>query len=309
MKKWIWGLALVVAVLFMIAPAYGLITKDNAKQIASGYQYSDELIEIYGPYTISNQPYYFADYYPREDDGQTTGALIIDAETGEIVKDTGIINKMIMMHSWFAPISSDRIDDLEMASAYYQICIEFMEEDIEITEESSEVMKQKNYSKNIKVSRQIQNYSNDLKKNTDRKIIVCKKIVSGEYSYENALELKNLTEDYISLLEDYLIAREEYRVQSVLYYDMGNTVGYNSDRYSWEKSRENYLAGLDLDTEIIQEELDIEMQNKELKETYVAFTAESIPIRTADSETPGFGIAVAVSALLVAGMFMRNRRK
>lgn len=309
MKKWIWSLALVVVALFMIVPAYGLITEDNAKQIASDYQYSDELIEIYGPYTISNQPYYFADYYPRNNDSQTTGALIIDSNTGEIVKDTGITNKMIMMHSWFAPISSNWIDDLEMASAYYQICIEFMEEDIEITEESSEVMKQKNYSEIIKVSRQIQNYSKDLKKNTDQKIIVCKKIVSDEYSYENALELKNLTEDYIDLLEDYLIAREEYRSQSVRYYDMGNTVGYNSDRYSWERSRENYLTNLDLDTEIIQEELDIEMQNKELKETYVAFATESIPTRTADSEIPGFGIVVAISALLIVGMFMRNRRK
>jgi len=311
-KKLIQCTFVVLVLLLLTLPTLGAIGEDQIKQIAEPYRYSDEGVLVYGPYTYKNEPYYLVDFYPENDENLTTGVLIIDAETEKIVSNKEITDKIIIAHRIAYFVSSQSISNLEITSKYYGNYIEFIKEDIKITEESAKLMNQQsNFSSIIEANRKVENSSSALKENIDQQIIISKKIYAGERSYENAIELKTLNEKYISLLEECLDLRVEYRAQSVRYYDLGNQMGYNSNRYEWESGREQYLAGIDANTKIIEDELKMVKDDKAVDDGYINFTSNSIDSRLtgAAAKTPGFSLLVSVFALLIVGIFIKKQKK
>ena len=311
-KKMIQCALIVLMLLSLTLPALGAIGEYEIKQIVEPYRYSDEGVLVYGPYTYKNAPYYLVDFYPTDDESLTTGVLIIDAETEKIVTNKEIADKIIITYCIAYFVSSQSISNLEITSKYYGDNIEFMKEDIKIAEESAKLMNQQsNFSSIIETSRKVENSNSALKENVDQQIAISKKIYAGDHSYENSIELKTLTENYISLLEEYLDLRVEYRVQSVYYYDLGKQMGFNSNRYEWEGSRDRYLAGIDADTKIIEDELKIEKEIKAIDDEYISFMSNSIDPRLTDTgaETPGFTLLISVFVLLIVGFFIKKQKK
>jgi hypothetical protein len=295
-------------------PALGIIGEEQTKQIAAPYKYSNENMTVYGQYTYKNVPYYLVEFSPADNESLITGVLVIDAGTGKIVTDKEIADKIITAHIIIYTLSSQYISSLENTSKYFKNYIEFVKVDIKTTEDAAETMKQQsNFSSIIETDKKIENSTLLLKENTDQKIIIAKKISAGDGSYESVAALKALDDKYISLLEDYLELRKEYRTQSIRYYDLGTQIGFNPDRYNWAAGKDRYLAGIDSDTKVIEDELKVEKENKVMIDGYISFASDSmdsrLPKTKTETETPGFTFLIAVSALLLISLLIEKRKK
>lgn len=298
--------------MLLLTPAACLISTDEAEQTALKYKEQNESKDIYGPYTYLNSPYYLVDYKPADDANYTNGVIIIDAETGKVVKDKEIVEKIALTHYiFFGGYSREWIESYEMDSAYYKTREGIMNENIKTIKESIKVMnnttKLDNY---LTITEVMKETYSDLSVCRDKQVDVAKKINAGEASYENAVIVVALKKEFITLTETFLENMKEYRKQVNVYYDLGNTMGYNSDRYSWENGRERELAHIDNLVEAMTEDYEYD---KTYIETSVEYADYLVAVydqklkKYGDPETPGFGIFFAVAAILVGSVLIKRK--
>ena len=309
MKKLIiFGLLMIIALLVMTSSAYA-ISQTDAEQIALKYRYDDENLKVYGPYTYELSSYYMADFYPINDDGLTNGVLIINAETGEFLKDRETAKKIALTH--FIVENNDvYIDNHAGLAEVYSREEKIQRESTKTIENASELMKNQSFGTMIEAVKKTADAYASLNETITKIDALENKIKNGNKSYENALEIRRLNDEYISLLEGLVEMDDEYKAHLIRYYDeLGHTPGYNSDRYSWDNSKESHLKSHDAVINDRRNELELEKENKDICDSYISFAVDPENQRISDEQVPGFGILLAVCAILIGGVLIQKRRK
>lgn len=313
MNKRLRLLASAIVFMLLLTPAVCLISTEEAEQTALKYEGPNEYTAVYGPYTYLNHSCYLADYTPVDNDSQTNDVIVIDAESGKVIENKEIAEKIILTHFIVVGVRSPKlITDLEEESALYKKLEGIMEENVKTTKDSITVMN--NTTKlddSLSATEMMKESYHDLSDNRDKMLEVVKKINAGDASYENADRVVALNKEFVTLAEAFLENMKVYREQINVYYDFGNTMGYNSDRYSWENARERELAYADSLAEYMTEEHD---DDKAYIEDADGYTEYMIGVydqkieKYGDKETPGFGILFAVAAVLTGSVFMKRKK-
>ena len=298
-----------IALLVMTSCAYA-ISQTDAEQIALKYRYDDENLKVYGPYTYELSSYYMADFYPINDGGLTNGVLIINAETGEFLKDRETAKKIAL--TYFIVKNNDvYIDNHAGLAEVYSREEKTQRESIKTIENASELMKNQSFGTMIETVKKTADAYANLNETITKINALENKIKNGNKSYENALEIRRLNDEYISLLEDLIETDDEYKAHLIRYYDeLGHTPGYNSDRYSWDNSKESHLKSYDAVINDRRDELKLEKENKDICDTYISFAVdpENQRISLEDEQVPGFGMLFAVCAVLIGGVLIKRRK-
>jgi len=300
---------LLILSLFSI-PVFGAVSENEINKIAENHKFSNEFFEIYGPYTYLGHPYILIEYFPIGEEGMTTGPLVVDSKTGKVINDIETAKKIITAHAVAEINSPQLMNRLKNDSEYYAQQQSWMDTEVKTVEASSEVMKSEpKFAEIIEVNKKVRDMYQDLKENRDEALIFIREINAGNKSYENAKKYLELEEKHISKMEELVILRGEFRAQAVIYYDLGMTIGYNSNRYSWERGKEEYLLGIDMLTNAVKEDKKIEEEFLSALENYINFSTESMEMRLKEeAEIPGFGILIAVCAILAAGIITKRRK-
>ena len=308
-KQLVFGL-LIVTVLLSMTMAACSINQTNAEQIALKYKYADESLKIYGPYTYELNSYYVAEFYQVGDGDFTQGVLIINEETGELLRDKEIAKRIFWVH-FTVKNNNVLIGNHESLAEIYNREASVGQKNVQTIENASELMKNRNFEKMIEIEKKSTDTYANLSETVSKIAVLEKKIEAGDRLYENAMEIKKLNDEYISLLEKLLGMDEEYKTQLAYYYDdIGHTPGYNSNRYSWDKSREEMFKTHDAVTENRRDELELEKENRKIGEEYISSAVESIDQRiseTPDEQVPGFSLLFAICSMLIVGILIKRR--
>jgi len=313
LKRLLCGLCVSLLLLsFFAAPGLSAVGEEEINQVAESYKFEDETFEIYGPYTYAGHPYKLIRYSPAENE-MTTSVLVIDSETGEIITDTNLAEKIITVFVVSLIISPQYISGLEYDSGYFASYQNMMSENVKSVESTSIAMRSISYLGLISVCQKSSRICSDLKENTDARVVIAKKIDAGDKSYENAKQYLELEEKQISLMEELTVLLEEFEVQSIIYYDSVLASVSNSDRNAWERSKAAYIEDVDITMNQTVTALKTEKELFNLLEAYIVFSTEAMKERLPEEETatkreiPGFGILIAVCAILAAGILIKRR--
>jgi len=301
-------------------PGFGAVDEAEINKIAESYKFTDESFEIYGPYTYAGQTYILIRYSLAGSE-MTTAALVIDSETGKIITDTNLTEKIITAFVVSLIISPQYISGLEGESEYFSLYQIMMNENMKAVESTSITYGSISYLGLIRVCQQNGKVYSDLKENTDERTAVAKKIYAGDKSYENAKKYLELEEKQIAKMEELAVLLKDFRVQSLIYYDSVLEKVPNSDRSAWEKSKATYIEDVDVTTSQTAAALTGEKELLNLLEVYIAYSTEAMNERLAEfglagegteeptsRKIPGFGSLITVFAILTAGILIKRKK-
>ncbi|MDY0266107.1 MAG: PGF-CTERM sorting domain-containing protein [Methanimicrococcus sp.] len=312
MKMKLLSITLILVLILLIVPASAAMTMTQAKEKALEYAKNDEWRDVSGPYSYQSKSYYYVEYGKSYN---ATGILVLDAETGDIIKDKNIAEKVAYTHYYLWNVTDKYITDTENAIDVYKLSAVVCRQKSDMFK--SELPAYKDADRK-KVEQSVNAYSEvaglwDQKASVMEEMIpILKDITSGNKSYESAMIITKKIDEFEKTLNSISTAYDKISESTDIYCDV---LIANSNLHAMTNQQvEDYRTATKTvlkqeKKQLITEQLNlIEAEKKEMDEN-ITRDMKFMDARIEKAETPGFGIVVAVSALLIVGMFMRNRRK
>lgn len=307
-------ICLLFIALFLISPVYGETIKETqqAADTAVAYATSGEEAWAHGPYFYQSHPYYYIQFLTDEN---LTGVLILDAENGEIVKEIDTIEKISYTVWYLNNVTSEIIPAYNITVDTYQKSAVRLNETAETLEQEARFMSEGDKNKVNDAAEAYRNMAILIEEYADmlsNTIPIMEDIVNGNKSYENAIKLAEENDKvekviikmdpaYDDVIEntnayyDILIEKSStYRLNKTLTQDYKTTF---NNVWTQEKSI-IVTAGLDAFEEDRQ-------TVKEKQERDVQLAKDRI--KTA--EAPGFGILLAICAILISCILINRKKK
>ncbi len=302
---------LLFMILFLVSPAYGeMLNGTQAADAAVTYAAGEEEAWAHGPYYYQSHPYYYIQFMTGDN---LTGVLILDAENGELIKEADTIEKISYTVWYLNNVTPEIIPAYNVTIDTYQKSAIRLNETAKALEQEARFMTEGDKKrvndaaeayKNMAVL--IEEYA-DMLSNT---IPIMEDIISGNRSYENAVKLAEENDKvekviikmdpaYDNVIEnmnmyyDILIEKSStYRLNKTLTQDYKTT--FNN---VWTQEKSMVIAdGLDAFKEDRQTVKDNQERDIRLAEE-----------RNKTAEAPGFGILIAISAVLIVCLIINRK--
>ncbi|MDV0445473.1 hypothetical protein MmiAt1_10530 [Methanimicrococcus sp. At1] len=298
--------------LFLIAPASAALNMEEAREKALEYAGSGEWRDVSGPYTYQSHPYYYAEYGKGYD---TTGLLILDGETGEIITNKETAEKISYTHYYLADVNASYISGYESNRDVYKLSAAACRQKAEMFKSELPAYKEADRKK---VELSAAAYSNiavqwdELAALFDRIIPVLTDVKDGNLSYENAVILTEQVEEFEKALKGIGKSYDEIIEVTGIYCDVllaNSNLHTLSDQQVEDYKLLTVTALKQEKKEIVENQLSyIELDNKEMEEK----TKSDMQFKDAKlekAETPGFGLLAAVCAVFIGTVLYGRKRK
>ena len=267
----------------MTTPALGALNEYEAATAAAKYQYDNELARAYGPYTYLNHPYFYVEFATA---GTTTGVVIVDGISGNLVDNTDTARKISYTHNVLKDIDSSSVSsDAQDAADFRQLSKEMRDLNDEIDKNQlttsiylneSEKQQMRDLSRVIvKMEISITNFANTL----DKQVIAERDVLNGNKSYENSVKITNGYKEMARNADELIPIFKEF--ESII----GESLGI----------------------------AELEVYNDELKrveqELQRSVNWDISSMESRKNSVPGFGVLLAICAVLITGVLIQKRRK
>ena len=301
--------------IFALANTVACISQYEAKNIAEKYMQKDEIVTVYGPYTYMNHPYYYIKMQTPEGkiEGLISGLIILNGETGAIVKDKNIMQKVIYTHH---KIENDIGTDAEISKQNYKTCLEGEYEFNKLSDEWNNrktyfPASSKNYSSVEEMSiwfSYMGRLSGKMARDYEELIRIETDILKGNKSYEN-VNAASVQQKLIHNSKKEFLQFEERCCDTMLNNpDLCTKIGGITIREIAERK----LKAIDeLGHLNAQEKWEQDLNGQVDREVEFAYRKsgvyENFTSNTNQKSTPGFGIILAIASILAIGILRRKQ--
>lgn len=287
------------------------ISKYKILDFAEPYAREDEIMTAYGCYYCEDQPFYIVDFTIGED---LLGEIVIDANTGEVIKDEGIARKIIHA-SWVIDSINSALITEEVSSATN------LRDAVTIFESDSVLFRE--FKNDPYIEEKIREYAANA--TTTHQLIAddysrCLSIQNEIIDIENQIIGKNLnvelTELYLSkgdrFVQEYDTLDKhinEARADTFAFYDeLIASTNNQTEKRALEEEKQYSLNYLLTEQQSIRAyESYWESYKSDLDDSTEWFI-EEMKDRFELAEVPGFEAIFAIVGLLVVAYLVRRRR-
>lgn len=324
--------AVAFALLVLATPALGTLTADEAAQalIDTTYMYGHDHYSMFG-FTYQNNKYYHAELTRggtleggMSTGGTLSGVLIINAETGELVTDEETAKKISYARAYLIDMKRSEIEDYRAGKELYTTSATICRQKVEIYKQE---LPHFNTADQQKLRTIVQSYQeaaivfDELADLFGKIILVMEDIADGKASYENVMLLTDYIDEYEKLLNKLDGAYENMIADASTYFDIliegASRYGVNANQMSDNKINTTNELNLERELLITLQIRFIEEERERLKQrvdTDIKLMNEVIgnnEIRNDEvknNEIPGFGILLALCALIGLALFTRRKK-
>jgi len=299
----------IAAITILTAPALGVITESEAVTTAEKYSKGSENIIVYGLYTYQNVPYYFIIFSPTYAEKMTSGCVVINAENGEIASKD-VAEKIIIAECTEFAVGDTYMKFLENEIVYYKERDEILKTDIMTLKNMSGLVQETaKFEKIIETVQNVEKINLAVVENMEQTEATAKEFRAGNKSYEKAIEYQNAYNKYVSALDELVAIDDEYVNQAMVYYELENTINYDSSSFSWKIDKDEWLFRHQAEITTTKDILDHEKWYQTVYEGDVKYFTENIRTTENKSLIPGFSFIVSVFVLLIVGLFIKKQKK
>ena len=301
--------------IFALANTVACISQYEAKSIAEKYAQKDEIITVSGPYTYMNRPYYYIEMHTYESriEGYKSGLIILNGDTGAIVKDKNIMQKVFYTHY---KIKMDIEVNAETTKLNYGT---YLENENIFNKNSNGlndwkilyVLSSKNYSsleEMSKLSSDMGKLSGKIGRDHEELIRIESDILRGNQSYENV----NAAYAQQKIIRN--SQKELFQLEEKYYDHLLN----NPDLYkkildiTISESAANKMKAIEKSENLkVREQWEQDLNDQVNREADFAYSKseiyENFTLNTIRKSTPGFGIILAIASILTIGLLRRKQ--
>jgi len=309
-RKWIKWIITAAIILMMIVPSLGAITKSEAEQVVLPYVKTEETVKMAGPYTYENHAYYYAEITISK---TLNGVLIIDAESGNVVTDREIAKKISYTNAYFENVTPENLAAYNISKEIYVAAAASCRQTAEMFKLEIPLYKADDREKLgtiVQSYQEIAGLFDELANIYGQNSATQADIISGNTSYENAVKLTNqikementfrkLDGSYDKVMADtntyfdvLINGAAEYNLNATLYADLKLV-----SSTTWTQEKEI----------IVTQQIALIEEDKTNTEKRVETDMQLMDARL--NAAPGFGILLAVCAVLIGGILIQKRRK
>ena len=310
-KRIRWAIAAAI-ILMIMTPALGAITKDEAAQSVLPYSKTHDALNIIGPYTYGNHPYYYAE---MKTNGSLSGVLIVDGENGEIVTDKNVAEKISYTRAYFENVTPENL-------AAYNISKDIYTASAIVCKQRADLFKNEiplyNADEREKLGTIVQSYQEtadlfeELAKFFEKNGAVQVDIMSGNASYENAMLLTSQVKEFEEILQKLDKAYDKIMADTNTYYDVliNGAAVYNLNATQLADYKIVSDATMKQEKEIIvTQQIALIEDDKNNTEARVEKDMQLMDELLKKKGIPGFSILAVVCAVLIGGILIQKRRK
>lgn len=302
-------------VLLLMAPAHGMLSADQVSSTAESYLKNGEGMGIRGPLYYQNHPYYYVNYTLE---GEHTGAIVIDADTGNVVTNESIAEKILITGWYWRNITDSVVSNHQENHKSFEIAKIVTREELKLIEENISTFSAEDQAQ----LKDLASAAQKLISAYDNISIICKNsaetcqdVLNGNVSYENvAIAIEELESLEVALTElekidsEVLAGVEQYYKISLSKADI---YGINTTDLKTENDMINrnlqgdkeYAAAFKA---IIEEDKTVTEKNVERDKKLMS---ERVKMENDDENkaTPGFGFLAVICTVLAAVFLIRTK--
>jgi hypothetical protein len=311
-RKWI-RLAVVAAMIVMImTPSLGVIPRDDAVQSVLPYSKTHGTLSMAGPYTYENHPYYYAEMTTNR---TLSGVLIVDGESGEIITDKIIAEKISYTRAYLENVTPENLAAYEAVRETYSVSAAICRQKAELFRNEIPLY---NANERQQLGTIVQSYTDAanvydematlfedvIKTQTD--------VVNGNASYENAIILAKQMKDFEEDLQNLGKAYDKVMADTNTYYDVliNGAATYNLNATQLRDYKLINDNTMKQEKEImVTQQLALVKEDNENTKNRVENDMQVMDEILKTNDVPGFGVLLAICAVLITGVLIQKRRK
>lgn len=286
------------------------ISKYEVLDFAEPYAREDEIMAAYGCYYCEDQPFYIVDFTIGED---IFGEIVIDANTGEIIKDEDIARKIIHASWVIDSIDSALITEEVSSAASLRGAVTTFESDSTLF---------KGYTNNPHIEEKISKCAEDaaishqlIADDYSRCSSIQNEIIDIENQIGNNLNVE-LTELYLSkgdcFVQEYDTLDKhinEARADTIAFYDeLIASTNNQTEKRALEEEKQYSLNYLLTEQQSIKSYKSHWESYKSDLDDSTEWFIEEMKDRFELAEVPGFEAIFAIAGLLVVAYLVRRRK-
>ena len=309
-RKWIKWIITAAIILMMIVPSLGAITKSEAEQVVLPYVKTEETVKMAGPYTYENHAYYYAEITISK---TLNGVLIIDAESGNVVTDREIAKKISYTNAYFENVTPENLAAYNISKEIYVAAAASCRQTAEMFKLEIPLYKADDREKLgtiVQSYQEIAGLFDELANIYGQNSATQADIISGNASYENAVKLTNQIKEMENTLRKLDGSYDKVMADTNTYFDVliNGAAEYNLNATLYADLKLVSSTTWTQEKEIIvTQQIALIEEDKTNTEKRVETDMQLMDARL--NAAPGFGILLAVCAVLIGGILIQKRRK
>jgi hypothetical protein len=311
-RKWI-RLAVVAAMIVMImTPSLGVIPRDDAVQSVLPYSKTHGTLSMAGPYSYENHSYYYAEMTTNR---TLSGVLIVDGESGEIITDKEIAEKISYTRAYLENVTPENLAAYEAVRETYSVSAAICRQKAELFRNEIPLYKADEREKLgtiVQSHIDAANVYDEMATLFEDVIKTQTDVVSGNASYENAVILANQMKDYEEDLQNLGKAYDKVMADTNTYYDVliNGAVAYNLNATQLKDYKLINDNTMKQEKEImVTQQLALVKEDNENTKARVERDMQVMDEVLKTNDVPGFGVLLAICAVLITGVLIQKRRK
>ncbi|WNY25562.1 hypothetical protein MsAc7_11140 [Methanolapillus millepedarum] len=307
------GILSLLFILMMLTPALGAISLEDAWITAGGYSIGDGEQMDMNLYTLESHPYYFVEYSVNN---TLTGVLVIDGETGEVVKDSETVQKISYTNFYLKNVTQEYISGLNISAQVYKASSDFCNKQADLFKKEIPTLKDGDRQKLGTIAQSYQEAGTaygEMATLYGEVAVVASDVVSGNRSYENAMKLTGQMDELEKILIKLGTAYDHVIADMNIYFDIliENPEAYRVNKTQMEDYKVLFNTNWPQEKELIVNALLQSIEDdRENTKNRTEVDVQLMDVRVKTAEMPGFTFfltaAVLGLAAIVAGKKYRK---